>query len=378
MRQVTVVYKTLPSYRVEFFDQLRNSLESHDVELRLLYGNPGQTEALKGDARTLPWATYVENRYFHLRNRTLIWQPVGADIAGSDLVIVEQASKLLLNYWLLARYLARPQRRIALWGHGANLQTHTASRLSEAMKRQYSKLPHWWFGYTEATKARVAGLGYPPERITVVQNSIDTRALSNQIDAVAEMERQSYMSQYGAVAGHTAVFLGSLYEDKRLEYLIDAASKAWERDPRFVLLIGGDGPSRSEVERAVAERPYVCFLGRVDGADRAKLLAAADVMLMPGLVGLAILDAFAGLAPMITLDHNYHSPEIDYMIDGVNGLVLPQTTTPAQYAEVVVELLRDSARLAELRHGCESARSIYTVESMVERFTTGVLLALES
>src|SRR6266536_4368128 len=57
----------------------------------------------------------------------------------------------------------------------ANLQR--ARRGAEAVKRVASRLPHWWFAYTEGSRARVEALGFSPERITVVQNAVDTAGL---------------------------------------------------------------------------------------------------------------------------------------------------------------------------------------------------------
>jgi L-malate glycosyltransferase len=39
-------------------------------------------------------------------------------------------------------------------------------------------------------------------------------------------------------------------------------------------------------------------------------------MLMPGLVGLAVLDAFADGIPRVTTVIEYHSPEIEYLVPG--------------------------------------------------------------
>ena len=73
---------------------------------------------------------------------------------------------------------------MALLGHGANLNVERASRLGEWVKRHVSRRAHWWFAYTEGARERVERLGYPPDRITVVQNSALTEDERRTIESV--------------------------------------------------------------------------------------------------------------------------------------------------------------------------------------------------
>ena len=91
-------------------------------------------------------------------------------------MIVEQANRLALNYLLLA---ARPAGgpRVAFFGHGANLQGNPAS-LREHWRRILARTPNWWFAYTDGTADRVLSAGFPANRMTVVQNAVDTSGLT--------------------------------------------------------------------------------------------------------------------------------------------------------------------------------------------------------
>jgi glycosyltransferase involved in cell wall biosynthesis len=97
---------------------------------------------------------------------------------------------------------------------------------------------------------------------------------------------------------------------------------------------------------------------------------------MPGLVGLAVLDAFAAGVPIVTLADSEHSPEIEYLVDGVNGRMVPAGTDPAGYAKHAAALLRDDAARQTLISGGLEASRRYTIEAMVERFAHGVQRAL--
>ncbi len=131
------------------------------------------------------------------------------------------------------------------------------------------------------------------------------------------------------------------------------------------------------MKQAAERHPFVVYLGRLDGTSKALALAAADAMLMPGLVGLAVLDAFAAGLPVITTDVDYHSPEIEYLVHEENGLLLPAEISSDGYGRVVSEVLREETRHERLRTGSLKAAQRYTNEAMVDNFTVGVLAALD-
>lgn len=375
-RRVVIAYKSLPAYRRDFFEGLHDSLRADGIVLDLVHGEAEGADLLKRDTVLIPWAIQRTNRSTKLFGRKLLWQPIRDLVDDADLVIVEQASKLLINYWLLANHTIARGPRVALWGHGANLQTHTASRVSEALKRRYSTLPHWWFAYTDDSKQRVCKLGFPPERITVVQNAIDTRGLQHSIQNISAEDLDSFRERHRCVAGATGLFIGSLYSDKRIGFLLRAAEAIHRHDPRFVLLIAGDGEKRVDVEHAQNSHNFIRYLGRVDGPTRSLALRAADVLLMPGLVGLGILDSFAAEAPLVTTAVDYHSPEIEYLRHGQNGLCTPDPHDLDAYASAVLTVLEKPALARHLRNGCRTGSERFTNEEMVRRFRGGILEAI--
>ena len=97
---------------------------------------------------------------------------------------------------------------------------------------------------------------------------------------------------------------------------------------------------------------------------------------MPGLVGLVVIDAFATGKPLVATAIDYHSPEIEYLRDGDNGLVVTDADDPEAYANAVAGLLEDDTRYGMLVSGCRESRSEYTLEAMLQRFTHGIADAL--
>src|SRR4030042_788776 len=101
MKKVLILYKYLPQYRVDFFQQLRKTLSEHDIELQLIYGKSSKKDALKKDEADIEWAKFIPNKSLNIGNLQFIWQPCLRFLKDFDLVIVQPESKLILNYYLI-------------------------------------------------------------------------------------------------------------------------------------------------------------------------------------------------------------------------------------------------------------------------------------
>ena len=372
---VTVLSRTLPHYRVRFQELLRGQLEERGLEYRFVYGAPNAADALKSDTRGIAHGIAIPNHTLRAFGTELCWQPALRHIRGSDLVVVAQASRLLVNYLLfLEQQLGT--RKLALWGHGRNFQVAAQHSRSEWLKRQLSRRVHWWFAYNDLSAAAVRALGFPAERITAVGNTIDMRQLADDRQAVAAEEVARIRERLGIVGTNVAAFVGGMYTEKRIPFLLEAAQEIRRQIPNFHLLMIGGGVDSRLVQAAAATNPWLHHLGPLFGREKAAHLAVARLLLMPGLVGLAVLDSFALELPMVTTDIPYHSPEIDYLEDRVNGAVVLECDSVQAYANRVVCLLRDGDERERLISGCRAAAARYSVESMAERFADGVVAAL--
>jgi len=115
-------------------------------------------------------------------------------------------------------------------------------------------------------------------------------------------------------------------------------------------------------------------MGPKFGREKILLIKLADLFLMPGLVGLAVLDCFAVGVPIVTTDYPYHSPEFAYLENGVNGIVTK--LGQKEYASKVICLLDDDEKRRSLAKNALASSYNYSVENMVDRFAGGILRAI--
>jgi len=378
-RKVAILYKYLPLYRASFFQRLSELCQEARIDLTIFYGNPDRLDALKENATKFEGGNglYVPNRFIRVGQATLIWQPVLRLIRGADLVIVEQANRLLINYLLIARQLLGVQK-FAFWGHGKNLQARDPRSFSETFKRGFVRMPHWWFAYTEGTARYLQKVGFPDERITVVTNAIDTENLSKARTTISPAEVLQARRSIGILTDNVCIFVGSMYPDKRMAFLLDACRRIRNTIADFQMIFIGAGTDDYLVRDFCKEQPWAIHLGSVYGQDRVKYFMMSKLFLMPGLVGLAVLDSFAVGVPLITTDFKFHSPEIEYLENGHNGLIIAPGDNVELYAAAVTDLLLHERKRRDLAESCLRSAARYTTDKMARRFLEGMKKALET
>lgn len=372
---VAVVYKSMPQYRRQFFNLLKERLAEFGVEFVLIYGQAASKDLSKKDTVEIPWAKRITNKIFSVGSKEVYWQPCLGMLKGVDLVIVEQASKLLVNYVLLAQNVLGI-RKMAFWGHGKNFQANSTRSLAEAVKRFVSTKVHWWFAYNELSARIVESLGFPKQRITLVQNAIDTRQLVDAKDKLREPELVYLRQEIGLKGNNIGIFCGGMYEEKCLEFLLKAGELIRKRVPDFEILFLGAGPDSKKVKEAAEKFPWIHYVGPKFDVNKVPYFVLSKLYLMPGLVGLGILDSFALETPLVTTDVEFHSPEIDYLLNNQNGVMVDHNVET--YAETVVTLLQNEKLRSRLVAGCRRSSTQYTVEEMADRFAQGVMLALKA
>jgi L-malate glycosyltransferase len=373
MKHVLILYKFLPQYRLEFFEQLKVALNKEGVELDLIYGKLNNKDSLKKDEVDISWARFVPNRTFRIGQTELIWQPCIKDLKGKDLVIVEQANKLLLNFYLMfARHFSR--YRFANWGHGRNMQDDPDSTRNK-FKYTYIKFCDWWFAYTEGVKDFLISQGFPEEKITVVQNAIETVNLRKYYSAIPEEELIQLKSELGIRGSKVGLYCGGMYKEKRLDFMLEVCYRVKEEVPDFHMIFIGSGIDSYKAQEAAASHNWIHYVGSKFGQDRVKYFKIASIQLMPGLVGLGILDSFALETPIFTTEFPFHSPEIAYLQNKVNGVMTKDNLQ--EYCDTIIDVLKTEKYL-DLIEGCRASAKIYTVENMVENFKNGILSCLNS
>lgn len=373
--RVSIVWASVPLYRVPFYEQLRQTLAAQGVQLDLYHGWPEGSRMQRGDSTTLPWATEIRNLRLEVGGNMLVWQPVLRHLRGSDLVILEQGNKFISNLAVLQWGRLPFGPKTALWGHGFTQWNRSA--VKDRFKAWQNRQVSWWFAYTQGSADLVAQTGFPRDRITVVQNAIDTRELVEERQRWSPEALASFRQEHGIGPGPVGLYMTGIDAKKRPEFVIAAAERMRDKEPTFELLVLGAGPAQRTIEEAAARHDWIHYPGAIFGPARVPWVAQCDLMLHPGTVGLVVVDTFALAVPLLLCPDQPHPPEVEYLQSGVNCEFAPPSATVEQFADAALALLDDREKLALLRKGCEASAEIYTIERMVANYAEGILAALE-
>lgn len=373
MKKVLFIEEQIKQYRAPFYAGLYEALRVEGIQLKVCYSDPSKSESLKKDTCDLPVEYGKKVKGYCIWRGRLLYQPLLSAALEADLVVVDQGNRFLLNHLLLP--ISRMGlHRLAFWGLGDNRQAGQI-RLSEWYRRNTLNWVSWWFAYTEGTARYLAAHGVPGHKITAVQNSVDTHELHQYVKDVSPAERMLLRQKMGIPpAASVGVFCGMLDKVKSVPFLIDASRIVRQRVPSFHLILIGGGAEQHAIHKIVENEAWIHMAGPRFGREKAELLAVSDVFLLPGRVGLAVLDAFAAGLPLFTTRLSIHGPEFEYLENGVNGMISDVGIKP--YAESVCSVLEQTSRLDRLRSRAAASSDKYSIEKMVANFKAGIEVCL--
>ncbi|HWQ13424.1 MAG TPA: glycosyltransferase family 4 protein, partial [Roseiflexaceae bacterium] len=202
---------------------------------------------------------------------------------------------------------------------------------------------HWVAVSDEVASGWRREIGVPAGRISVIPNGIDVIHFAP--DPAARAATRAALGIPPGVPVLIAV--GRLEQDKGFQIAVRAMASLRERWPAARLIVVGDGAYRTSLEREIATRGLgdrVSTLGYRPNTELPRLLAAADLFLMPSLCHeafpLTIVEALASGLPVLASDVGGIPSAID---DGRTGRLLPMGAVPA-WAAAIDTLLADERR----------------------------------
>lgn len=276
-----------------------------------------------------------------------------------DVIFAEGASSLIsltTAFW----YTKIFHKKLIMWSMGA-----LAGREFKGLRGLIQK----WIRYVEthsdaifaySTQAEKYFIknGVTHKRIFKAINVTDTNAKLNSLKIV-DIKKES---------GFNVVFVGAINKTKRLELLVDAIDILVKSHEDVKLHIIGDGNYLQTVKEYVVSKNLeekVVFHGRVtDGLNA--LLAKFQVLALPGLGGLAIVDGMISSLPIIS--GLADGTELD-LIDESNGFVTDDMTV--DYMVDKLNILYNDPDLARRMGECSYKKIIgeFSFDSYIKVFS---------
>ncbi|NUP75810.1 MAG: glycosyltransferase [Sinomonas sp.] len=362
--RVAIVQPYVPTYRVAFFEGLREVLGQQGIELTVIADDPDGEQSGRGDAVQLPWIQHFKQQRVAMGRRSIRFGTAHKHWKACDAVIVGHLGSSLDTNLALA-LSALGNIKVGVWGH-IDSSVGEANALDSLVERWQLRRAGHVFAYTPGGARLAKAVGADAERVTTVMNTIDTGALEA---AVAEVDDPSVRELLGGAdldPVKTFSFIGGLDASKRIDFLAEALDRLWTLDPSIKLLVAGRGEDEGLLQRSV-DRGQTTMLGYAEARLKAALGLATRGILMPGRIGLIAVDALVLGLPVLSTQWPFHAPEAEYLTPGES--LLQSADSADAYADLIYE---ESCR-EELRY---IPRDYPRLDGMIANFANGILSLL--
>lgn len=381
-RPVTVAH--LVSHPIQYFAPLYRELARRaEIDLTVYFYSAATAGTFHDDGfgHTLAWDQPLLGGYRY----RILPSALRTDIAGRflknpnwDLVrevmssgydVVWAHGYAHTTTWVAAAAARRRGTRLLLRDeqtllHGRPL--HKRALKAVALRALYNQASGLYIG--EENRRYFRHYGMPEDRLYPARYCVDNAFFRSRASELAP-RRHELRAGFGIDDDAPVVlFAGKLIEKKQPLRLIEAYARVRAKQPCW-LLIAGDGPQRSEVERAVARLgvPGVRIAGFLNQTELPAAYASADVFVLPSAFhetwGLVVNEAMNFALPVVVSDKV--GCGADLVEPGESGFVVQHDDT-ATLAEAIGALAGDAAMRQRFgRRGSEIV-SRYSIEACAD------------
>ena len=370
MGNLVIVQPYLPSYRKPFFEAVVGRLAEEGHTCFLVTGVLDKQRSARGDSLSGPdW---------HIERKTVSFRLLGRHFRSygsrrywkdADAVVLEAAVGSLDT--AIATFFNSKRHGVGVWGHLGSY-TGTENKIVNWLALRQLRKSDLVFAYTDQGRTSAIKRGVSAEKILALENTVDVQNLLAEMDAVSSVR---FVGTEKFDPRMTLSYIGGIDTSKRIEFLIQTLDILWQRNPSIKLLVGGSGPLTSLFEPAV-RRGQVVMLGRVGDVEKAQMSRQSVGLLLPGRVGLVVVESFVLGLPIITTDWPLHAPEFAYLSPGVDCVVSQNSVEG--YSAAIESYLSDEERMISISAAARRKSGWPSMEHMVDTFVSGCKLLLKS
>ncbi len=347
-----------PNYRREFLGTVAQRVD-------LTIGYPTSSRASDGfvDAADVDQVHVLPIRTLSIGRRVrLTYFPLSTLKRSFDCVVIQDKLSDPFGWLLLMlRWFGLLPVSVVVFGFGSR-DSSVLERIRNWLVVRRSKMADHVLTYMQAGRDHQVSHGADPARVTVLGNATNTETLRK------ELLSQPFIVRSPGSAN--VLFIGRLVSEKGVQ---DLPLLADALHPRHRLRVVGDGP----LMHLLTTTSGMEVVGpAVDDRDLARHLAWADLVVLPGRVGLTVVDALVAGVPVATRSRNPYgaqSPEFTLLEDGVNSMLIREPDGQ-RFAEAVRRLI-DAGLHEVLAPGAQQSGGRLSSTTMAERYTEAVTLA---
>lgn len=205
-------------------------------------------------------------------------------------------------------------------------------------------------------------------KIAVANNTLNQHSLAHSDEDVGTAR-----AILGVKYKKIALFIGRMGVGggrKKVDHAIEVFRR-FDRSDWGLLIVGSGLSDASRHKLNPLNTQYLGEIHSDNGIDISRVMKAADIVLIPGHVGLGVNHAFFSGLPVIT-EEGRQPPEFHYIVNGRNGFIVPENDIDA-LTERVRHLLSDDVLRDRLSQNARlDAERNATVETMFAGFLSSI------
>lgn len=374
---VAWLHPVIPNYRVPLLQRLA---KVPGLQVTSFYGagnaqfsppsaTSGLTTIAAREVKSYPWP---------MKGERTLWQAAWHELCRGpyDVIVCQETIHNLTN-WALWATRGWHKKKLVFYGYGYRPDQLATGlrRIRDRVRKIFLTSADALIVYTDRGREECCRAGVESKKIFVCGNTLDTEALIPLAQDPEVIAGAGVLRERLRLGGRPVlVYVGRLVPEKRLDVLLHTLRQLrTTMTPEPALLIVGEGASLPQVREQAREIPNVHFLGPIyDDYELAKVFLVADLLVIPGRVGLTCVHGFCYGVPVVTtLRQVEQSPEFDYIRHGENGYVVSEPRVEL-YQEALTALLYDKRRLRTMKaHAYQTAQSL-TMSTMTTQFVAAV------
>jgi glycosyltransferase involved in cell wall biosynthesis len=324
MKKVLIVYHYVAHYRYSIFKRLiENDNENIDYFIAASsISNQSSIKTINPESDL-----FLKDRWLELKNiwlsNNILWQKglIKEVMASKYDAIIFLGNMYYISTWVAALLAKIKGTKSYMWTHGILKEERG---LKWFLRKSFYGLSDGLFLYGNNAKNLMEIKGFFNNRLHVIYNSLDYELQSGYYFKFIE-SRSSLRNDLG-FDNHEIVIIytGRITVDKKLSDALRLLKYSKISGFKYRFFIVGDGPYLDELKilatKFEIDKSVIFYGSCYDEELLAKFIICADVMFVPGDVGLTAIHSLTYGTPVVT--HNNfesHKPEHEAIVEDVSG-----------------------------------------------------------
>jgi len=193
----------------------------------------------------------------------------------------------------------------------------------------YKKKIDRYIVLTDFSREFLIKMNIDQKKISIKPNFVSENPFSNQNNIFSE-------SNFKKDKTHSFVFVGRISTEKGIDFLLQNFSDIAQKDINLIII--GDGPLKSDLEKKFLDDSRIKWLGRLEKKEILDVVSKCTALILPSsfyeTFGMTIIEAFSVGTPVIATNHG----SLPYVVENHNDGLLFEFSNGNDLKEKIVLL----------------------------------------